>query len=101
MTLRFSAVKPKEVIALSTQGPEISVVLKSANASARTITLRLPKEHLTAADVPVAEDARILINGKEARLADLKPGTNLVLHMAADPEKNLVMEIRVGQGAQK
>jgi RNA polymerase sigma factor (sigma-70 family) len=94
LTLHFSAVRPREVIALKTRGPDITVVLKAVNINARTITLRLAKEHLTAADVPVAEDAGIQVNGKQATLADLTPGMQLVLHMAADPEKNLIMGVR-------
>ena len=56
--------------------------------------VHIKNTHLAAEDVSVAKDAPILINGKQARLADLKPGMRVSLQMSAETDKSVVVGIR-------
>jgi hypothetical protein len=68
-------------------------VLKTVDAEERTLSIFLHKEHLTIKDLPIMEGARVLIDGKEGKLSDLKPGKPTSLRMGADPRRNLVVGI--------
>jgi hypothetical protein len=91
-TLHFSAVK-QVVLGIQVEGPRVECILQAVDAGRRRITVRLPREYLTAPDVPVAENVQVVIDGKAGKLADLKPGMHVSLQMAADPEKGLVIGV--------
>ena len=90
-TLTLSA-DQKTVVSISAGTPPLSAPLKSVDASKNTISVtvgtRAAKEDKT---YQVAKDAKITIDGKEAKLADLKEGTLLSLAVI---DGNTVIEVR-------
>jgi hypothetical protein len=98
VSLQFSAVNPKRVIGIQAAGPTVACVVRAVDARRHTVTILLPREHLIVPALRVAEDAPIEIDGKAARFADVKPGMRASLHMAADPEKSLVLSITIDAG---
>jgi hypothetical protein len=90
-TLTLSA-DQQTVVSISVAGPTISAPLKSADAGKNTLTVtvegRQGKQDKT---YTVAKDARVTIDGKEAKLADLKAGTVLLLTSSADDASMLVL----------
>ena len=96
--LQFSAVKPNSVIGIRADGATLACVVRAVDAERHTITVLLPRDHLIVPNLRVADNAPIQIDGKAARLADLKPGARGSLHMAADPEKSLVLSVRIETG---
>jgi len=94
------------------QGNEISIVMGDSRIQAttpgidgvlravdkNTVTVHIPALHLTAERVPVATDAKILVAGAPAKLADLAPGMPVTLHMSAAREESLVVAITAEKG---
>jgi hypothetical protein len=76
-TLKLTA-DQKTVVSISVDSPPLSAPLKSVDASKNTITVivgaRGAKEDKT---YQVAKDAKITIDGQEAKLADLSAGTSI------------------------
>jgi ferric-dicitrate binding protein FerR (iron transport regulator) len=68
-------------------------VIVSVDAEKRTVTLKGERENDT---YSVRDNARILVGGREAKLADLKPGTQIVVGFADD--RKTVTLIRQGEG---
>jgi RNA polymerase sigma factor (sigma-70 family) len=93
ISLQFSAVSPKTVVGIRADGPTVDCVVKAVDVSDQTISIFLKKEHLTVKDLPVMEEAKILLKGKKGKLGDLKPGMQVSLKMGADHAKNLVVGI--------
>lgn len=75
VTLKLSA-DEKEVTSLSVTSPAFNAPLKSVDATKNTITITNTMRGGVKEDKTynVAKDARIMIDGKESRLADLKEG---------------------------
>jgi small nuclear ribonucleoprotein (snRNP)-like protein len=84
----------KSVASISVANATVSVHVKSVDATQNTIThsveTRQGKQDRT---YQVSKDARILIEGKEIKLADLKPGTAVVLTLSVE-DANTVVQIR-------
>jgi RNA polymerase sigma factor (sigma-70 family) len=93
VVLDFSAVG-KRVIGIRATGPAVACVVKGVDSARSTLTVRLTQEHLTVPGIPVANDARIVLNGQGATLADLKPGTPITLQMSADPDSSQVLGVQ-------
>jgi RNA polymerase sigma factor (sigma-70 family) len=93
----------KEVVSVRAEGPTVSGLFKVADAKKNTITLILrpargdtPEEDKT---FPVAPDARITVDGKESKLADLKADDNgppVGLKLSLD--QKVVQSITIGGG---
>jgi hypothetical protein len=64
------------------------------DADRHTLTLYLNRFFLTVPDVPMAEDAKMMVRGRPAHLADLKPGMHVIVQMSADPEKSLAVGVQ-------
>jgi RNA polymerase sigma factor (sigma-70 family) len=96
VSLQLSALKPV-VVGVRAAGPTVECLLKAVDTARRTLTVNLPHQHLTIKDLPLAKDAKVLLNGKEAGLADLKAGTRVTLQMGAETDTNLVVGVRAGK----
>jgi RNA polymerase sigma factor (sigma-70 family) len=92
VSLQLSAVK-ELVLAIRASGAKVDGVLKSVDTKNRTISVTLPSAQMTAAGVAVAKDAPVVIDGKAAKLSDLRAGMRVTLHMSAEPEESLVIRI--------
>ena len=93
VVLDFSAVG-KRVIGIRATGPTVACVVKEVDSARRTLTVRLTQEHLTVPGIPIANDARIVLNGQDATLGDLKPGMSIVLQMSADPDSSQALGVQ-------
>jgi small nuclear ribonucleoprotein (snRNP)-like protein len=84
VTLKLSA-DQKTVVGVTSAGATIQGPLKSVDAAKNTVTLttetRQGKQDKT---YQLAKDAKVTLDGKEAKLADLKEGTRVVLTMSVD-----------------
>jgi RNA polymerase sigma factor (sigma-70 family) len=93
VTLRLSE-DQKSAVSVSVSGATLTAPLKSVDATKSTVTIvtetRQGKQDRT---LQVAKGAKLLIDGKEAQLGDLKAGTPLVFTFAA-AEANTVVQIR-------
>jgi RNA polymerase sigma factor (sigma-70 family) len=92
-TLTLSA-DQKIVVGITVTGSTLFAPLKSADAEKNTVTItvetRQGKQDRT---YSVAKDARVTVDGKEARLADLKAGTMLSFTLSAE-DGNTVIQIQ-------
>lgn len=72
------AVDQSFVMMLKAEGPAFFGALKSVDADKRTITIAIPKsrEEVEEKTLPLAKDARVTLDGKATKLADLKPMDN-------------------------
>jgi RNA polymerase sigma factor (sigma-70 family) len=93
VTLQLSA-DQKSIARISEEGAFLSAPLKSVDAEKRTITVtvegRQGKQDKT---FQVAKDARVMLEGKEAKLTDLKAGTQLHLTASVD-DANTIVQIQ-------
>ena len=48
---------------------------------------------MTAEGVAVAKDAKVVIDGKEGKLSDLKTGMQVTLQMSAEPDQSVIISI--------
>jgi hypothetical protein len=72
------AIDQSFVMLLKAEGPALFGLLKAVDADKRTITIAIPRgrDDAEAKTLTVAKDARVTFDGKDAKLADLKPGDN-------------------------
>jgi RNA polymerase sigma factor (sigma-70 family) len=89
----------KTAVSVSVTSPAISAPLKSVDAAKNSITItigtRATKQDKT---LTVAKDAKITVDGKDARLADLKEGA--VLSLVVD-EGNTVLQVKTGTATRR
>jgi hypothetical protein len=93
VVLNFPAAK-KRVIGIQAIGPAVDCIVKSVDPARRTLSVRLTREHLTVTGVPVSNDARIVIEGRNATLVDLKPGMFITLQMTANPDASQILGLQ-------
>jgi RNA polymerase sigma factor (sigma-70 family) len=99
VSLQMSAVKNTPDVAVTASGPKVEGVVKNLNAEKNTIGVSIPSVQVTAECVPVAVDAKVVIDGKQGKLSDLKAGMRVTLQMCAEMEKSLVIGITTGNAA--
>ena len=99
--LQVSKSDKKLVTGIIALGPNVELQIKAVDADKNTLSVSLPKFHLTADGIVVAKDAKVILNGKEAKLSDLKAGMLATLQMSADPERNLVVGITAEKTEEK
>jgi RNA polymerase sigma factor (sigma-70 family) len=84
----------KTVTALAAIRPGVSGAVKDMDDAKKTITLTdRSGEHV----FPVAADAKVVVNGKEAKLADVKNG--MAVHLQLSLDRKIVHGIRTQTGA--
>ncbi len=92
-TLTLSA-DQKAVVAVSVVGGTTQVALKSIDAEKNTVTFTAEtRQGKVDRTLQVAKDAKVTLEGKEAKLADVKAGTVVVLTFSAD-DANTVIQIQ-------
>jgi len=87
-----SAIKPV-LVGIEAIGPRVEAVLAAVDAPRNTIAVNIRNTHLTAGNVLVAPDVKVVLDGKPASLADLKPGLRVTLQMSAESDRSLVVGI--------
>ncbi len=84
----FSDDARKRVSALEAEGPPVggrgNRPVHSVDAKKSTITLRMGERKDNVKTYPVAKDAKIIIDGKDGKLADVSPGKNAYLRLSVD-----------------
>ncbi|MBI3408316.1 MAG: hypothetical protein HY040_08165 [Planctomycetes bacterium] len=99
--LRMSATKNKPDVAVTASGPKVEGIIKAVDADKNTIGINIPSIQMTAEGVRVANDARVVIDGREAKLSDLKPGMRVTLQMCAETDRSLVVGIATDTAAKE
>jgi hypothetical protein len=83
----------KTALRISETGKTMAAPLKAVDPANRTITITVSGgRDPTQKDVThsLAKDGKVTLEGKEAQLADLKPGSTVQLTFSVDDEKTLV-----------
>ncbi|MBM3997415.1 MAG: hypothetical protein FJ303_25210 [Planctomycetes bacterium] len=78
MVIAKLAIDQSFVMMLRAEGPAIMGMLKAVDADKGVITIAIPRGRDDAEEktLSVAKDARVMFDGKETKLGDLKPGEN-------------------------
>lgn len=86
------------VVGIRADGPSAGGEVRAVDASAGTITLvgRLGRGTPVDRVYPLAVDGQVIIDGKPAALADVRPGTRVLLKLALD--RKTIIRIAVGSG---
>lgn len=74
----------KRAIRIVADGPTVPCRLLALDSDARTVTVTWKKSEKGRRTFPVGEGADVLIDGKQATLADLKADTNVSIRLTAD-----------------
>ena len=86
-------VKPA-VVSISVTGGTFSAPLKSVDAAKNTLTVTVDSRQGKVDKVyQVAKDAKVTVDGKEAKLADLKAGATLIFTQSVE-DANTVIQIQ-------
>lgn len=85
------------------KGASLRGPIKAVDATKGTITLAVRESNddvenapLVEKTFPVAKDARIAVDGKDAKLGDLKAGSQAIVNLSED--RKSVIRITVGKG---
>jgi RNA polymerase sigma factor (sigma-70 family) len=100
VSLQLSAVQ-ELVLAIRAYGAKVDGVLKSVDARNNTLSVTLPSAQMTAEGVAVAREAKVVIDGKEGKLSDLRAGMRVTLHMSAEPAESLIIGVSKEKAADK
>jgi RNA polymerase sigma factor (sigma-70 family) len=93
VTLQMSAVVKELVVGINAYGPTVKGVLHAVDPATSTVSVTIPSIQLTTEDVQVAKYAKVVVDGKEAKLADLKVGMPVTLRMCCEPEQSIIIAI--------
>lgn len=88
------------VMHLRIEGPTLTGLLKAVDPVKNTITIAIPKNRIEADEktLVLAKDARIVSDGVETKLANLKVGDNgLLLQLRLSIDQKMVQAVRAGQ----
>jgi RNA polymerase sigma factor (sigma-70 family) len=100
VVLRLSAVYPR-AHGVAAVGPKVECTIRSTDKGQRKLTVELRKPRLLVPGLTVAPAAPILLDGKEATLADLRAGMDAVVQLAAEADRNLVLGVTALRGRDK
>jgi len=100
VTLQVSAVK-ELVLGIEAYGAKVDGVLKSVDAENNTVSVNILSAQMTAERVSVAKDAKVVIDGKEGSVSDLRAGMRVTLQMSAEPEESLIVGVTKDKTAGK
>ena len=90
--LQMSAVK-ELVLEIDAYGSTVKGVLRAIDPAKNTVSVAIPSIQMTAEGVQVADYAKVVIDGKESKLSDLKAGMPVTLRMCAEPEQSTIIAI--------
>ncbi|MCI0464455.1 MAG: sigma-70 family RNA polymerase sigma factor [Gemmataceae bacterium] len=85
----------KTALSISVLGQALTAQVKSVDAVKSTVTVTIDNVRKGKFDKthPVAKDARVTLDGKQAKLADLKEGATLVFTLSAE-DNNTVIQVQ-------
>jgi hypothetical protein len=89
------------VVSVAAIGTKVEGVVKAVDADNNTVSVHIPSSQMTAQGVPVAKDAKVVINGTEGNLSDLKTGMRVTLQMSAESEQSYVIGITAGKATER
>ncbi|MBI3411563.1 MAG: sigma-70 family RNA polymerase sigma factor [Planctomycetes bacterium] len=92
VSLQMSAVKDL-VLGITAYGATVEGVLKAVDTEKNAVSVTIPSAQLTAGGVAVAKNAKVIIDGKEGKLSDLKAGMRVTLQMSAEPDESVIIGI--------
>jgi RNA polymerase sigma factor (sigma-70 family) len=92
LSLQMSAVK-ELVLGIKAYGATVEGVLKTVDTAKDAVSVTIPSAQMTAEGVSVAKYAKVVIDGKEGKLSDLKTGMRVTLQMSAEPEQSVIIGI--------
>jgi RNA polymerase sigma factor (sigma-70 family) len=93
VTLQMSAVKNAPDVAITAIGQPVEGFIKSIDAEKNLMSVTIPSIQMTATEVSVSKEARVVIDGKVCKLADLKAGMSVTLQMCAESERSLIVGV--------
>jgi RNA polymerase sigma factor (sigma-70 family) len=96
-SLQRSAVNESLIVRITAKGPRVDAVVRAVDAMKGRITVRIKDTHLTAPDVTVAKNARVILDGHDGKLSDLRVGMTVTLQMSAESEPGFVVGISTGR----
>lgn len=93
----------KQIVIVRGEGPSVNGVIKSVDAEKRTLTFEGRKAR---GDTPeeegktytIARDARILIDGKDSKLNDIKPDGTLAASLRLSLDQKVAQSVSIGTG---
>jgi hypothetical protein len=93
----------KQIMIVRAEGPRVDGVIKSVDAEKRTLTFEGRKGR---GDTPaeedktftLAKDARILIDGNDSKLSDIKPDGSLAASLKLSLDQKVVQSVAIGTG---
>ena len=100
VSLRLSA-DQKSIVQLRAEGPNMPCMVKSVDVTKNTITVltRVARgDNPEEKTLPVAKDARILVEGAASKLADIKAGDEAFAMLRLSLDSKTVQGITVGRG---
>jgi RNA polymerase sigma factor (sigma-70 family) len=92
VSLQMSAVK-ELAVGITAYGATVEGVLKAVDTAKNAVSVTIPSAQMTAEDVSVAKNAKVVIDGKEGKLSDLKTGMRVTLQMSAEPDQSVIIAI--------
>jgi hypothetical protein len=69
-------------------------ILKAVDAVNSSVSITISSAQLTAEGVAVSKYAKVVIDGKEGKLSDLKTGMRVKLQMSAEPDESVIIGIK-------
>ena len=101
MQVRLSTTLHKEsklfgrhlVVSIEASGQKVNGVIRAVDSAKRTIAVHLPYAQMTTEHVPVAAYSKVVIDGKDGKLSDLKAGMRVTLQMSAELDESLIVGI--------
>jgi RNA polymerase sigma factor (sigma-70 family) len=101
ISLQFSVIKKNRLaLEITALGPQVEGLVKTVDIKKSSISVHIINAQITAEAVSVTKDAKIIIDGKEGKLSDLKAGMRVTLQMPAELDESLVVGITAGKTAE-
>jgi RNA polymerase sigma factor (sigma-70 family) len=99
VTLQMSAVKNAPDVAITAIGRSVEGIIKSVDAERNLMSVTIPSIQLTTTEVSVSMEAKVVIDGKACKLADLKAGMAVTLQMCAESDKSVIVGVTATKAA--
>jgi RNA polymerase sigma factor (sigma-70 family) len=92
VALQISAVN-NLVVGIRAYGATVGGMLKAVDPAKNAVSVTIPSIQMTVEGVSVAKNAKVEIDGKDAKLSDLKTGMRVTLQMSAEPDQSVIIAI--------
>jgi RNA polymerase sigma factor (sigma-70 family) len=99
VTIQMSAVKNSPDVSITAIGRSVEGIIKSVDAERNLMSVTIPSIQLTATEVSVSMEAKVAIDGKACKLADLKAGMAVTLQMCAESDKSVIVGVTATKAA--